>query len=395
MHLLAALLLSTSALAPGPPVRVGVLSLLEPQRLEVVAPGAALALPGGAVLEPGRLLRITRDGTRVAASTGDGWRWGGGALRIGEPGAELHVDVIGRDRRSRVLDGPLEVEVAGGSLRVIFEADMEDLVASAVAAELEQVEDAAALEAAAVVLRSYVAAGAARHGSEGFDLCDTTHCLVSRGAPAADTAAARAARDAARATRGLVLRYAGRTIAGYCTACCGGATATPGALWGGGDDGYSGVTCTACSGSKYFRWRRTSSLSDVHASLEALLGRRVGAAAELAVVPGAGGWARWLTVRDGNRDARVGGEAFRMALGRRLGWDALPSSRFSLARAGGGYEFRGSGHGHGVGLCLAGAVARARAGATRGEILRHYFPRCEVADLGVARGHWRRAGGPV
>ena len=379
MTILSALLLTANLLAPGGAVRVRVPPLLVPQRVDILSPTTSLTLPSGGTLRPGSRLRVERAGEFVVASTGEGWRWSGAALELGGPGVRLEIDVRGRDRRQRTLSGPLEIASRGGSLRIIASMTPEDLVASAVAAELENATEPAALEAAAIVLRSYILASVGRHRAEGYDFCDTTHCFLSRGAPPPNTRAGRAAAAAAWVTRGGVLEHGGRIVIGYCTACCGGQTTTPSALWGVADaGGYTAVACAACARSPFWRWRRSVRIADVQAGLEALLARPIGPAVELSTVSGPGGWVRWVVVREGSREARVEGDAFRMEMGRRLGWNAFPSPRFAVARTQSGFDVRGGGHGHGIGLCIAGSVALARAGATRDEILTRYFPQCGV-----------------
>jgi stage II sporulation protein D len=66
--------------------------------------------------------------------------------------------------------------------------------------------------------------------------------------------------------------------------------------------------------------------------------------------------------------------AFRYAINRRLGWNTLKSSMFTIRPANGGLVFRGRGLGHGVGLCQTGADAMGRSGASVDRILAHYFP---------------------
>jgi stage II sporulation protein D len=251
-----------------------------------------------------------------------------------------------------------------------------------VAAELEHVADRAALEAGAIAIRSYLVAHLGRHAAEGFDFCDTTHCLFSKGLPDATAPSSRDAVAAAESTRGLVLERDGHVVAGYFTACCGGRTATPAEIWGGEDDGdYESVACSFCKASAYYRWRRSSSARAVGAALAGVAGTRVGPDAALDVVAGPGGWVRSVVIRSNGRVATVNGDAFRMAVERRLGWNSIPSPRFTIEHTRDSVVFSGGGFGHGVGLCVAGSVERARRGAGRDELLRAYFPRARVVLL--------------
>jgi SpoIID/LytB domain protein len=364
------------------PVRVEVLSLLVPRRVVIGSPDGPAGLPHGGVLAPGGRLVADTDGDAVVARSAGGWTWRGERLVVGEPGCRLSLDVRGRDRRVRDVRGRLTISSDGRALRIVVEEDLEDLVAGAVAAELDGVTEPAALEAAAVAFRSYIVANRGRHAAEGFDLCDTTHCLFSRGIPDPAASASHAAVAATSATRGLVLVRAGHVVAGYCTACCGGRTSTPADVWGSPDTGdYAAVSCAFCRSSRYYRWRRSAGFGAVADAVGPLAGRRLAADAAFDVVPGPGGWVRWVVVRSEGQETRVAGDAFRMAVERRLGWDTIPSPRFTIERDRGRLRFAGGGYGHGIGLCVAGAVARARRGASRDAILAAYFPRVHAELL--------------
>jgi stage II sporulation protein D len=74
-----------------------------------------------------------------------------------------------------------------------------------------------------------------------------------------------------------------------------------------------------------------------------------------------------------------------MAVERRLGWNSLPSPRFTIERVRERFRFSGGGFGHGIGLCVAGAVERAQLGASRDEILGAYFPKVRLVLLEASR----------
>jgi len=153
-----------------------------------------------------------------------------------------------------------------------------------------------------------------------------------RGRPAPESSAMRAT----AATRGLVLMYANKPFAAMFTRSCAGRTRTP------AEDGlpYSGypyfpVICDYCRKNP-FRWTRTISAED---------------AARLAK-----------------------GENGRLALCRRLGWNAIPSDDFTMRTDGHRIVLNAEGQGHGIGLCQRGAEAMAESGANFCAILAHYFP---------------------
>lgn len=73
------------------------------------------------------------------------------------------------------------------------------------------------------------------------------------------------------------------------------------------------------------------------------------------------------------------GYAFWLTIGQRFGWDKMPGTRFKIGRGvDGRISLESTGAGHGVGLCQWGSAEMARQGKSYEQILRYYFPDCEV-----------------
>jgi len=227
--------------------------------------------------------------------------------------------------------GVLELKAKNGELIPVITMDMETAVASVVQAETTPGTPMEALKAQAVVSRSYFVAGGGRHTD--FDFCDLTHCQFMREPPASDSAAA----NAATSTRGLVLTYGEKPVAAMFTRSCGGRTRPPEEIRV-TQNGYPyfSVPCDFCYNNPV-RWTRKVSREDA-----ALL--------------------------------RLRGENGRLAIGRRLGWDAVPSNNFTVQEDGGEATLHGVGEGHGIGLCQRGARNMAEHGSDYRAILDHYFP---------------------
>ena len=280
-------------------------------------------------------------------------RAAGSASKLEIEGEAIRVSIHGRELRTRELAGGgisgateflltvpgkisrryrgiLSITVRDGELAPDVEMDLEVAVASVLQAESEPGTPLEALKAQAVVTRSYFFAGKGRHADGEF--CDLTHCQVLREPPAQGSAAARATRE----TSGLVLAYQEKPFAAMFTRSCGGRTRTP-SNTGLSMNGYPyfPVVCDYCHTAPY-RWTRKVSSEDA-----ALLAK---------------------------------GEPGRLAVDRRLGWNAVPSNSFIERAEAGEVVLEGTGQGHGIGLCQHGASAMAAGGANFREILRHYFP---------------------
>lgn len=318
-------------------VQIGVLGLFHPHEIELSsAKSAAVVVSAGKsvfVLEPG----AGAENARITISE-DG-------LAVEFRGQFLHaaeIVVAGRDHGPvrfvlgipgkvfRKYEGILHLRAIRGEVVPIVTMDLETAVASVVAAELTQDTPLEAQKAQAVVTRSYFLAGKGRHHN--FDFCDATHCQFLREPPAPESPS----RSAALATRGLVIAFEGNPVAAMFTRSCGGHTRTPAEVGISSINyPYYSVACDFCY-KLPVRWTRKISEQDA-----ALLAE---------------------------------GEAGRLAVDRRLGWNTVPSNNFTIRRAEGVVILKGTGQGHGIGLCQRGARAMAEVGAAFHEILSHYFP---------------------
>jgi SpoIID/LytB domain protein len=101
-------------------------------------------------------------------------------------------------------------------------------------------------------------------------------------------------------------------------------------------------------------------------------------------------WSRMLSAEDAALLSNKG-EAGRLALCRKLGWNAVPSNNFTARDVKGEVQIDGVGQGHGIGLCQRGAQVMAISGSTYREILAHYFPKTKIENT-VAEGADRNSG---
>lgn len=259
---------------------------------------------------------------------------------------------------------------------------LEDYVAGVVAAEASPGAPAALREALAIAARSYAMANLGRHERDGFDLCDLTHCQVCRRPDDASVLAA-------RKTAGLGVRVSGRVVSAFHSASCGGALEAPGALWPATE-----------SPDRVMPARPDPVVHDTDSWQSEVAAPDLQRALRVAGVRG--DTLRGLSVTARTASGRVrevhlagltpgvmSGEAFRLAVGRTLGWHLLKSSLFTATRTARGYRFDGRGRGHGVGLCVLGATRLAEQGHSAREIPHDVLPRrrCRRVARGRDAGH--------
>jgi stage II sporulation protein D len=250
---------------------------------------------------------------------------------------------------------------------------LEDYVARVVAAEAGREDGPEARKALAIVARTYAMANRDRHRADGFDLCDLTHCQAMGRATAAS-------RQATEATRGQVLHFGKATASVYYTASCGGQTERPSQVWKGAPDPPYLVSRAEDECYRLSRWTSEIAAGSLVRALRAggLKGQEIRNMWIRSRTP-AGRVARVAVT--GFDPPEIDGEAFRIAVGRTLGWQFVQSNNFNVTRTAAGYRFDGRGKGHGVGLCLMGSARMARSGAAAEAILATYFPGTSVAAI--------------
>jgi stage II sporulation protein D len=245
------------------------------------------------------------------------------------------------------------------------------------------------LEVQAIISRTYAVSHLGRHAKDGFDLCSTTHCQLYQPRRLQTSRWAAASKSAAARTSGQVLVFDRQPIQALFHADCGGYTSTSSSVWGGIDRPYlvarpdDGVTSTA-----HTEWRYDVPAEALSAALYSDPRTRIDGALDSIEVTARddAGRAERVAVR-GRTDrgpvdrtaVDVRGDDLRQVLSRALGARTIRSTKFDVRKTGGLFSFSGRGFGHGVGLCQAGAFARLNAGATPGDVLRHYYPGAIVA----------------
>ncbi len=231
---------------------------------------------------------------------------------------------------------------------------IEEYTAAVLAGEAAGMRSAESLKAMAVVARTYGVKNRGRHRSEGFDLCDTTHCQDFR-----RSAVGPATQAAASATEGQLLWVSGTLSDALYSKNCGGITA-------------SGIRDPYCPRDE---WRSAIPIADL------------------------GGDVRILGRSDSSRVAKVlysgrplGGADFHRMVGQKLGWDRVPSLWFDAFPAGDRIVFEGRGHGHGYGLCQDGCARMGEDGKDYKQILKLYFPKA-VTGTSATGINWRMSAG--
>jgi SpoIID/LytB domain protein len=296
-----------------------------------------------------------------------------------------------------VLRGPFRLQPdAYGTWTLLEQVPLERYLEGVVPHEIGAGSPVAALEAQAVLARTWALANSHRFAIDGYHLCSDTQCQVYSDPRQASAAV----RQAIRATSGQVLAWNGEPIQAWYHASNGGvmaggdeawamdslpyvqARADGSATWVKGmvlpikeASSVSGLLARSegAYGTNHprFRWSRTYSASQVAQALRAA-GHASGVPSALRIQKrGASG--RVLAL---NIEMTDEGESVLLQLdGIRRTLRRLPSTLFVIETLGPNqWRFNGGGFGHGVGLSQAGAIDLAARGWSFERILSHYYP---------------------
>lgn len=256
---------------------------------------------------------------------------------------------------------------------------LETYVAGVLAGESGGFRSTEALKAMAVAARTYGVRGVGRHGSQGYDLCATTHCqyydtrsLTPRVQAAVDE------------TEGELLWYEGKVAFATYSRNCGGRTeAGSEAYLKSHDDPY-------CAREP---WEFSATGAEI---VNALLhsGLHVPQAIDRIAVSERTGSGRAQTVALSGRgeSTAMSGQTLRLALGRSLGWTSLRSESWNVRTNADRFVFQGKGGGHGIGLCQIGADQMGAGGNNYRKILSFYYPGTKVGLTGAGLDWTRLAG---
>lgn len=335
-------------------IRISILSLLKPHRIQLTLQSPATGMVNGQPWLAGKPLEIESINGRLKSSIGIS------ATHIEiQCSTQCATRIEIADQMDRIYDGNLDLYYYNNTISIVLTTYEEEPISSIAASEMRGVSEIEAIKAFAVVIRSFLSQGN-RHPELQADFCDTTHCQVFQNLDATPEM-----REAAHQTESLVLSYHDRMFRPYYSRACGGRTATYQEAWGKPSDDYDfpSVSCP-CNGD---HWKTKFS----EAELSEISGLKTPAVLRNE---------NRIVIFEGATQIPYSFEGFRSKVGKMYGWDKVPGNKYQIQHTSDGYEFNGTGSGHGVGFCQTGAAILANRGASFTEILSHYFPATELKN---------------
>jgi stage II sporulation protein D len=162
----------------------------------------------------------------------------------------------------KMYRGKAEVHLMKNGLTVVNKVYLEEYLNSVVAEEMPDSWQSEALKAQAIAARTFALYARNKHESEGFDICNGTHCQMYGGI----SGEAPNASQAVRATTGTVLYYNGKLIYAPFHAAAGGMTENSEDVWG-NNLPYLRAVMDFDEGTPYYHWQLRFSTTDIQAKL--------------------------------------------------------------------------------------------------------------------------------
>lgn len=366
----------------------------------------------------------------------NGFRYQRDRVEITIPGQRLFV-TRDQERNRRLYAGSLRLQPnAYGTYTLVNPVPIEAYLRGVVPHEIGTGAPQPAIEAQAVLARTYALRNLRRFAIDGYELCADTQCQVYQGvggaAPNTDRAIV--------STRGLVLTYNNELVDALYSSTTGGVTAPFNDVWNGSDRPYLQAVVDSPqpiwdlsrlplsdennfrqfiarspqsfneNGWAQFRWRRETTLTEIAAGLKQYLQNTQQPLANLTQV-------RELQILERSPAGRVQ----RIAISTDVGtvelqkdeilralfpptstlfyldpiYEPLPAGTPAPApnapppqRTLKGYAFVGGGLGHGVGMSQAGSYNLGDLGWTSPQILNFYYPGTQLQRLNTAIVFW-------
>ncbi|XWK88164.1 MAG: SpoIID/LytB domain-containing protein [Phormidium sp.] len=325
-------------------------------------------------------------------------------------------------RTARLYYGPLKIQPnAYGNYTVVNQVPLEVYLRGVVPYEIGAGAPNAAVEAQAIIARTYALRNLRRFAIDGYELCADVHCQVYYGLQGATPNTDRAI----AATRGLVLTYNNELVDALYSSTTGGITAGFSDVWNGSDRPYLqsvlDTTKNVWDLSRYsltkeenvrrfislqqgfneeqeplFRWRYESKLPDITEQLQNYLESKKHPLANLQSI-------QKMEVTERAQSGRIlqmniytdkgvvelhkeeVRSAFKPPRSSFFYLDPLKNQNQELI----GYAFVGAGFGHGVGLSQTGASQLARLGWSSRRILNFYYPGAQLERLNPSIIFWQ------
>jgi stage II sporulation protein D len=272
------------------------------------------------------------------------------------------------DRKPRIYEDNLLVSAEFGNLKCINEISLDNYIAGVVQAESGRRSFQEFYKVQAILARTFALSHLQKHATEGFNLCDYTHCQAYFGRTT-EQEIMKAVND----TKGKVVVDDNlNLIDAAFHSNSGGQTANSEDVWGSKLSYLRSVNDSFSTKMPNAKWERKMATEDWLSYLNLKHN-----------YPIQDSNARWLalTFKQDNRNPYLEANNIKVPLKNVRTDLQLKSTFFSIFSQGDSVVFKGRGFGHGVGMCQEGAMRMAKLGYKCPEVINFYYQKTQLVDL--------------
>jgi len=287
-------------------------------------------------------------------------------LRGTTPDCVFRIRPVQPELESRMYDDDLVVTAHDRYMTLVNRVDMDKYLAGVVEAEAGYNAEEEFYKAQAILCRTFALKNLDRHLSEGFSLCDGTHCQAYKGRSMQHPGILTAIVE----TTGMVLAdYHYKLITAAYHSNSGGQTQRAGEVWLSDADYLQSVVDPYSLHQPHAKWRDTISFNDWKQYLLKNGMRSVNRIPEeIIYVEQMRRKKHFVLDKDSLRMTKI-----------REDW-GFPSAFFDMFPDGDSVLVWGKGYGHGIGMSQEGAMKMARDGFMFRDILQFYFYEVRLMD---------------
>ncbi|MBE8999466.1 SpoIID/LytB domain-containing protein [Nostoc sp. LEGE 12447] len=344
----------------------------------------------------------------------DGKRYSPNDLEISTDKNLIRVNKSEKPENARLYSGQMNLQPnAYGTYTLVNQVPLETYLRGVVPYEIGTDAPKAALEAQAILARTYALRNLRRFAADNYQLCADTHCQVYYGL----NGAAAKTDQAIASTRGKVVTYKNELVDALYSSTTGGVTASFSDIWNGDNRPYLRPVLDAATNfwnlskqsladeknfhkfiniqqgfneSKWdaFRWRRETRLEDIIKDLQKFLQVKNSPHAKFKTIQAMAVVKRSESGRILELAVKTDKSTFILHKDEVRSAFAAPTSTFFYLEPLNkgkpelwGYAFIGGGLGHGVGLSQTGAQNLAKLGWSSPKILQFYYPGTQIQVL--------------
>jgi stage II sporulation protein D len=280
----------------------------------------------------------------------------------------FRLKLISPERKPRFYEDNLTVEVEAGNLKLINEIVLDNYISGVVQAESGKRSYQEFYKVQAILARTFALSHLQKHATEGFSLCDHTHCQAYFG----KTTELDIMKAVSETKDKVVVDDNLNLIEAAFHSNSGGQTANSEDVWGSKLSYLRSVNDTFSTKMPNAKWERKMAKEDWLSYLKLKHN-----------YPIQDSNARWLAMnfKQDSRKPYLEVNNIRVALKNVRTDLQLKSTFFTIIPQGDTLLFKGRGFGHGVGMCQEGAMRMAKIGYKYPQVINFYYQNIQLIDL--------------